>query len=252
MSMSDPFSTNAAPTARDRWLTQHHSVSGRAEGARRTSAVDERRRSVPTRDGHHGNARVLLAEGRGALRSMMRRSLTAEHDVLAVASVHDAYDALASFQPDILVWNVVLPELTGTPPTASLEQLPAGGGLPVLLVSRNIDATMRHWLALRGAPEFLVEPFAADELCARVGNVLARHATVAQLRSQVRSAQERVEQLQGALSSRVIIEQAKGVLAGELGMSVDVAFEHLRAYARSHNHRVHDVAHAVVCGGFRF
>lgn len=56
------------------------------------------------------------------------------------------------------------------------------------------------------------------------------------------------EQLQTALNSRILIEQAKGVLAERLNISVDDAFTALRAYARSGNHRLHGVATAVVQG----
>ncbi len=49
-------------------------------------------------------------------------------------------------------------------------------------------------------------------------------------------------QLQQALSSRVTIEQAKGVLAERHGITVDDAFGLLRAHARSHNLRLSDLA----------
>ena len=53
-------------------------------------------------------------------------------------------------------------------------------------------------------------------------------------------------QLQAALSSRVIIEQAKGMLAEYLTMTVDDAFTLLRTYARDHNGKLSDVASDVV------
>lgn len=58
-------------------------------------------------------------------------------------------------------------------------------------------------------------------------------------------------QLQAALDSRVVVEQAKGVLAGELGCSVDQAYEALRDHARRHRVTVRSVAHAVVDLGLR-
>jgi AmiR/NasT family two-component response regulator len=53
------------------------------------------------------------------------------------------------------------------------------------------------------------------------------------------------EQLQTALNSRVIIEQAKGVLAASGQLSMDAAFQALRGYARGNNLRLSDVARAL-------
>ncbi|HEX6257642.1 MAG TPA: GAF and ANTAR domain-containing protein [Euzebyales bacterium] len=55
-------------------------------------------------------------------------------------------------------------------------------------------------------------------------------------------------QLQRALDSRVVIEQAKGVLSHAWGVNVDDAFEQLRTYARSGRVRLHDVAVDLVEG----
>ena len=57
-----------------------------------------------------------------------------------------------------------------------------------------------------------------------------------------------VEQLQTALNSRVVIEQAKGVLAARLEIDMDDAFSRLRHRARSHHERLTDVAHDLLDG----
>jgi GAF domain-containing protein len=54
------------------------------------------------------------------------------------------------------------------------------------------------------------------------------------------------EQLQGALNSRVIIEQAKGSLAQARGISVDEAFILIRSHARRHNLRLGDLAQSII------
>ena len=56
------------------------------------------------------------------------------------------------------------------------------------------------------------------------------------------------EQLSSALTSRVIIEQAKGVLAERAGIELTEAFSRMRAYARNHNLRLTDVAESAVAG----
>jgi GAF domain-containing protein len=55
-------------------------------------------------------------------------------------------------------------------------------------------------------------------------------------------------QLQHALDSRVVVEQAKGVIAARAGIPTDEAFQRLRRHARDRGARVHDVARAVVSG----
>ena len=82
-----------------------------------------------------------------------------------------------------------------------------------------------------------------------LGQALADIATIAILHERtVRHYETVVEQLQAALDSRILIEQAKGVLAERLGLTVDVAFGMLRGHARRHNLRLRDVAQATVDG----
>ncbi|WP_167538557.1 ANTAR domain-containing protein [Streptomyces albofaciens] len=71
--------------------------------------------------------------------------------------------------------------------------------------------------------------------------------TVIQQRGLERGHIERT-QLRNALSSRIVIEQAKGILAERWGTSVDEAFENLRSYARAHRRRLPDLARQVVDG----
>jgi PAS domain-containing protein len=63
-----------------------------------------------------------------------------------------------------------------------------------------------------------------------------------------RQHQELSEELQGALDTRVDIEQAKGFLAGRDGMATDEAFRRLRRHARDHNLAIRAVARQVVAG----
>jgi hypothetical protein len=55
-------------------------------------------------------------------------------------------------------------------------------------------------------------------------------------------------QLEHALSSRVVVEQAKGILVAQHGLSFDEAFAGLRRYARSHQRKVADVARDIIDG----
>lgn len=65
-------------------------------------------------------------------------------------------------------------------------------------------------------------------------------------RKRIEELEEKVSQLETALQSRIVIEQAKGMLADRLSVSVDDAFEILRYAARSHRAKLHEVAARVV------
>jgi len=76
---------------------------------------------------------------------------------------------------------------------------------------------------------------------------LADVATIGLLQERtIRRAEELTGQLQGALNSRIVIEQAKGAIAQARSVSIDDAFKIIRTYARSRNRRLIDLAHAIV------
>jgi transcriptional regulator with GAF, ATPase, and Fis domain len=82
-----------------------------------------------------------------------------------------------------------------------------------------------------------------------VGQALADVATIGLLQERsMRESRLLASQLQTALDSRVMLEQAKGILAEQTGLSIDLAFEVLRQFARDHNLRLVEVARRVVGG----
>ncbi|MFD5144007.1 GAF and ANTAR domain-containing protein [Streptomyces sp. NPDC058401] len=96
---------------------------------------------------------------------------------------------------------------------------------------------------------FRALPGPFDPAATPIAQALADVATISLL--QQRSSQQSTvlnEQLQTALNSRVLIEQAKGKLAERLGIGMEEAFSALRGYARAHNRRLSDLAGAFVDG----
>jgi len=86
----------------------------------------------------------------------------------------------------------------------------------------------------------------ADVTVARAFTGLAT-LSIVQHRASI-EAQRVNEQLSAALTSRVVIEQAEGVLAGRAGVDSAEAFSRLRAYARDNKLRLTDVAQATIAG----
>ncbi len=92
-------------------------------------------------------------------------------------------------------------------------------------------------------------PGALDDDRTHLGQALAAVATIGILQHRTIEHGDRITgQLQTALTSRVVIEQARGVLAERGGLSVDDAFSALRGYARANSRPLTPLALAVVEG----
>ena len=82
-----------------------------------------------------------------------------------------------------------------------------------------------------------------------VMQALADVASIALIQERaIRRGEVLTEQLQGALNSRIVIEQAKGMVAERLGLDMEWSFTVLRNHARNHNVRLADLAKAVIDG----
>lgn len=125
-------------------------------------------------------------------------------------------------------------------PRFGAEALEHGMRSAWALPMRLRDRTLGSLNLLRNTPG----PLSEDDISA--AQALADVATIALI--QERAAEDARllnDQLQTALTSRVTIEQAKGVIAERAGLTVDVAFDRLRRYARAHQRRLTDVARLV-------
>ena len=101
--------------------------------------------------------------------------------------------------------------------------------------------------AIGGMNLFHTRPGPLPEADLRLGQALADIATIGILQERaIRHGEVLTQQLQHALNNRVVIEQAKGVLAQSGNLTMEAAFERLRHQARSNNLLLGDVARRVV------
>ncbi|MCC5950014.1 MAG: GAF and ANTAR domain-containing protein [Nitriliruptoraceae bacterium] len=121
-------------------------------------------------------------------------------------------------------------------------------------VSAGFRSAQAVPLRLRGAVLgafnlFLNDTGGVDAAGEAVVQAMADVATIGLLQQRELDRAHTVEaQLQRALQTRIGIEQAKGIIAERMGVSMEAAFGLLRGYSRNHNRKLHDAAREIVEG----
>jgi GAF domain-containing protein len=187
-------------------------------------------------------AGIMLADHHGSLHVMA--SSAEEARLLELYELQNnegpCLDCFRSGQP---VARDDLPAMRSSWPafTEQLQQLGfrSAHALPMRLREETIGA-----LNL-----FRTTPGRLSETDLRIGQAMADVATVGLIQERAITASELLAtQLQTALTSRVQLEQAKGVLAQRTGLPMDRAFQLMRDYARSRGRRLSDVAARIIDG----
>ena len=190
--------------------------------------------------GIHG-AGVSLAEAGGALQFISATDeVTARVEQLQTGvgegPCHEAFHSknavLVTNLDDVDRWSKFTP--------GAIEAgMVAVAGIPMAVGDHCIGALNLYDTTEHGSSD---EDVAAARLLADMATGYIIHA------EQLQQSRQLADQLQHALDSRVVIEQAKGMIAARQHIDLNEAFGLLRSYARSHNRRLHDAARDVVDG----
>ncbi len=138
--------------------------------------------------------RVLLADDNADMREYVRKLLKTQYEVVAVADGEAALAAVHEQMPDLVLSDVMMPKLDGFGLLAHLRADERTRSVPVLLLSARAGEESRVEGLEAGADDYLVKPFSARELLARVKATLetARlRQEAARSRMEVEAAQER-------------------------------------------------------------
>lgn len=116
---------------------------------------------------------VLVVDDDEAIRTALERALGLEgFAVSTVAGGHAALEAVADQPPDVIVLDVVMPDLDGVSVTKDLRG--QGRQMPILVLSALDEVDDRVAGLQAGADDYLIKPFAVDELVARLHALLRR------------------------------------------------------------------------------
>ena len=121
-------------------------------------------------------AKILIAEDERDIRDLITFTLRfAGHEVIATSNGEEAFQKAQEVVPDLIMMDVRMPRMTGYDACRQMKEIEALKEVPVVFLSaKGQDAEVQAGLEA-GAVEYILKPFAPDELTARVSKILAKY-----------------------------------------------------------------------------
>jgi signal transduction histidine kinase/CheY-like chemotaxis protein len=184
---------------------------------------DEKMLRVPVRT---SGARVLVADDNPDMRGYVARLLGASYQVNVVPDGQAALDTILADVPDLVVTDAMMPRMDGFELVKSIRMNPEISELPVIMLSARAGEESRIEGLDSGADDYLVKPFSARELVARVDSTLA----LAKIRREARESLQRSQrELQAALALMAAEKHILEMVTS--GASVQAVLDELSAFS---------------------
>ncbi len=168
-------------------LGKSHLPADRVGGTQTTALgvnpfVEEALRWLPDRDAENKSidatqsadrAKVVLADDNADMRGYVQRLLSSDYDCIAVADGQEALRATTEHKVDLVLTDMMMPNLDGFGLLKALREDPKTASIPVIMLSARAGEDARVEGLESGADDYLIKPFSARELLARVKGTLA-------------------------------------------------------------------------------
>ncbi|WP_240535767.1 PAS domain-containing protein [Bradyrhizobium sp. STM 3809] len=154
-------------------------------------AVTETDLAVSPSETDAPRARILLADDNADMRDYVRRLLAVRYDVETVADGEAALAAIGRARPDLVLSDVMMPRVDGVQLLAHVRANAQISTIPVILLSARVGEESRVEGMQAGADDYLIKPFSARELLARVEAHLRMARLRAEAMERLRDSEER-------------------------------------------------------------
>jgi PAS domain S-box-containing protein len=176
-------------------------------------AVEELRPSdnLTLTSGDAGKTKILVIEDHPDMRRFIAEVLSSEYHVITAADGLEGLSSVAVERPDLVVTDLMMPKLGGDELVRGMRKNKDLMHLPVLVLSARADDELRLKLLAELVQDYLVKPFSAGELRARVRNLVTMKQTRDLLQQELASQTEDVASLTRELifSKRTLQESLK-------------------------------------------
>ena len=119
---------------------------------------------------------ILVVEDEEAIREVLRRALQGEgYHVICAADGKEALALIQENRPEMILLDLMLPEMDGTEVCRRVREDPVLGTIPIMMITgKDTFGDLEQGLAL-GADDYVVKPFDIREIKLRVAALFRRH-----------------------------------------------------------------------------
>lgn len=181
---------------------------------------------------------VLVAEDEALIRVDLVELLTDEgYDVIGQAGDGEkAVELARELEPDLVIMDVKMPKLDGI---SAAEIIAEERIAPIVMLTAFSQRDLVERARDAGAMAYVVKPFDASDVVPAIEVALGRFAEIKAIEDELTTLEERLE-------SRKVIDQAKGILQKDLGLTEPEAFRWIQKTAMDLRKSMRDVAEGVI------
>ena len=184
---------------------------------------------------------VLVVEDNPEIRKFLVRTLSGRFKVLEASNGLEAYERIQMKLPDLIISDVMMPEMDGITLTKKVKSSPSTSHIPVILLTARTGTVFKKEGFENGADDYITKPFNSAVLIARIENMLkSREVLTAQIRNELaakptdlnlatpdeRFLRDLVQVVHGHLDNSELNAE---LVASEMGMSHSVVYKKVKA-----------------------
>jgi len=164
------------------------------EGILREAGNEDLTSLFPQQGNSQISGRIILADDNRDMREYLQRLLAQRYQVTAVENGEQALAEARIHPPDLLLTDVMMPNMDGFGLLKALRLDPNTASIPIVMLSARAGEEARVEGMEAGADDYLVKPFTARELLARVGSHISMHRFRNQLSDKERELRVKAEE----------------------------------------------------------
>jgi CheY-like chemotaxis protein len=119
--------------------------------------------------------KILIVEDNQELIKVLRLLLKKSYEVYLALNGEQGVAMATSKRPDLIVMDILLPEMDGLRATNLIRKNPMTKSIPILAVTAGVDGNGKEECLKIGCNDFIAKPFTFEELLPRIENLLTDH-----------------------------------------------------------------------------